>query len=773
MFRDEMTANRPDQTATEPEQILRIEGLDASVRVYRDQYGIPHIRAASQADCFFANGYVHAQDRLWQMDAARRRAVGRLAEWTGKSAVEADMLARRLDVEGASRRDAEALSAETAAMLERYTAGVNAYIASGSLPAEYKLLGETPEPWEPWQCVAVMRQRGILMGSVWFKLWRAAAVRTIGADNVAKLRYDDGDTDTFIVPQGKNGQRWIAALEELSPALDAINRLAATDATVGGSNNWTISGERTASGKPLVAGDPHRAFEIPGMYAQMHLTCPEFDAIGFTVPGVPAFPHFCHTEKVVWCVTHTFADLHDLYVERFAKDDPTSCEFCGEWEKTSRREETVRVRGGGDVRFSVTTTRHGPVIVGKPEDGHAVALRSVQLDRVDRSLDCLIPMLKAPSLDSFYEATRGWGVIDHNLVAADTDGHIGVLVRAIVPDRDRLNGWLPVPGWTGDHEWRGVIPWEHMPREIDPSSGMIVTANNKPAPDDYAYYLCTDCHPSTRARRIAERLPAEGATIGGMEEVLRDTYSARALEFRDALLRLSPDKDKGGKLLAILGGWDGQMEPGLIAPSVYMLVRQEMTRVLGRLSGLDAAARNPLARVAPGIPALNQLWWTLPNLLRAGDETMLAGKTWDDVMAEALATVATRDAVGPWGLSHRPVFVHPLAEVFPDKAADLAPSSDPAGGDGDCVFAVGAYPSGGLPATYGSVARYVFDVSNWDRSRWVVFHGTSGHPGSAHYSDQNALWARGEMVPAPYSADAVEAHAVSVTRLEPIKSTNG
>jgi penicillin amidase len=192
-----------------------------------------------------------------------------------------------------------------------------------------------------------------------------------------------------------------------------------------------------------------------------------------------------------------------------------------------------------------------------------------------------------------------------------------------------------------------------------------------------------------------------------------------------------------------------------------------MTRILARLSGLDAAARDPLARVSPGIPALNQLWWTLPNLLRTGDETMLAGKSWQDVMAEALATVARRDAIGPWGRAHRPTFAHPLAEVFPDKAAELAPSSAPAGGDGDCGFAIGAYPAGGLAASYGSVARYVFDVANWDRSRWVVFHGTSGHPGSPHYSDQNALWARGEMVPAPYSAEAVEAYAVSLTQLEP------
>ena len=182
-----------------------LDGLSAPVDILRDHYGIPHVRAANQADLFFANGYIHACDRLWQMDAARRRAVGRLAEWTGRSALEADILARRLDVEGASRRDAQEALPETASMLERYAAGVNAFIAEGQLPMEYGLLGTAPEKWEEWHSVAVMRQRGLLMGSIWFKLWRAAAFRTIGPDAVSKLRYDDGGVERFVVPQDRQG----------------------------------------------------------------------------------------------------------------------------------------------------------------------------------------------------------------------------------------------------------------------------------------------------------------------------------------------------------------------------------------------------------------------------------------------------------------------------------------------------------------------------------------------------------------------------------------
>ena len=358
-----------------------------------------------------------------------------------------------------------------------------------------------------------------------------------------------------------------------------------------------------------------------------------------TVPGVPAFPHFCHTQKVAWCVTHAFADLHDLYVERFDRNDPTRCEFKGDWEKATVRREKITVRDAEDVEIDVTVTRHGPIIAGAPESGHAIALRSVQIDRIDRSLDCLVPMLKAPSLEAFYEATRGWGVIDHNLVAADTDGHIGVLIRAIVPDRDRANGWLPVPGWTGDHEWRGDIPFERMPREIDPPAGFIVTANNRPVPDDHPDYICTDCHPSTRAHRIAARIEAGASTIGDMEEILRDAWSARAVDICAEITSVKPGNPAARALVDGLAGWDGAMMPGLLAPSIYTLVRQEMTRILARRSGLDAASNDMLASVSPGIPALNQLWWTLPNLLRAGDTSLLDGATWHDVILEALETV--------------------------------------------------------------------------------------------------------------------------------------
>lgn len=744
----------------------RIAGLRGEATLTRDAWGIPHIHAADVEDAFLLNGWVHAEDRMWQMEAALRRAIGRFAEWGGPAAAAADRLARQLGVEAASRRDYEALNAETKMMAGRYAEGVNAWIDAGGTAPEYDLLGEKPMRWEPWFCVAVMRQRGILMGSIWFKLWRAAALDVVGPEAVGLLRYDDNGPERFIMPQGESGSRLAADLAALRPAVEALSDFAPSDGTVAGSNNWAVSGSRTLSGKPLVAGDPHRAYEIPGMYTQLHLACPDFDAIGFAVPGVPAFPHFCHTDNVAWCVTHAFADIHDLYVETFTDGGARYATEDGEAEATLRQ-ETIAVRGAPDETITVTETRHGPVIAGDPRTGKALALKSVQLFDTDHAIDCLLPMLKAATLDDFYDRCEGWGVIDHNLVGADREGHVGVLVRAVVPERDRANGWLPMPGWTGEHEWRGMIPFERMPRELDPEDGHVVTANNRLVPEDHPDYLLTDCHPSTRADRVTERLEnLRQARVGDMIDILRDTDSAPARAITARILAAPVDGAAAG-LAKMLAGWDGRMDMGLSAPTAYILIRQEMTRILLRRSGLEATVKHPATQPAPGVPPLVQLWWTLPTLLRDGNETLLDGATWDEVMAEALETVAAGPAPGPWGEAHLPLFVHPLAHLFPDDPRAAAPETNPIGGDGDCVCATGCFAMTGPRSFTGSVARYVFDLGDWDNSRWVVFHGTSGHPGDPHYSDQNPLWARGDMVPMPFSRDAVAAHAVSVTTLTP------
>jgi penicillin amidase len=762
------TEGSPDPALPVTEGRLTVRGLAGPVEVHRDRWGIPHIRARTSADAFFGQGYVHAQDRLWQMDAARRRMEGRWAEWGGKSAVAGDALARRLGAAAASQRDYHAVSAEARAMLDAYAAGVNAFIAEERpLALEYRLLGAAPEPWQPWHSIAAMRQRGYLMGSIWFKLWRAAALRRFGPEHVTKLRYDDGGGDLLCIPPGAESGRWIAALADLGPAIEAVAALGPVDGAQGGSNNWAVAPTRTASGRPLLAGDPHRVFEMPSMYAQTHLACDAFDVIGLTVPGVPGFPHFAHNGHVAWCVTHAFADIHDLFVERFATDDASRYLFKGEWLPAIKRVECIEVKGAPAVDIEVIETHHGPVIAGDPTSGHAVALRSVQFAETDLSFDCLAPMTRARSVRGLYEATRGWGLIDHNLVAADTGGTIGHLVRAVVPKRSRLNGWLPVPGWTGEHEWQGEIPWEAMPRTFDPERGYIVTANNRIVTDEHPDYLCTDCHPPYRARRIEQRLAAlPAATIEDMRQLHGDDQSVTALEFRARVAELQPTDAGAKRLRDLISAWNGRMSVDSVAAGAYAATRWQLAHLMAERSGLADAARDPLLQVAPGVVPVNQIWWALPSFLRRDDTALLGGGDWAAAITEALTRAARIFKDTAWGEPHRVRMAHPLAALFPSAASQLEPAGASVGGDNDTVLATGCYAATGLAAAYGAVARYVFDVGAWDNSQWVLFHGSSGHPASPHYNDQHRDWAECRMVPMLYDWSVIARQSTRLV-LEP------
>ncbi|HEY0181666.1 MAG TPA: penicillin acylase family protein [Rhodopila sp.] len=747
---------------------LRVPVFDAVVTVMRDEWDIPHIRARGTADAWRALGFVHAQDRLFQMELNLRRAIGRSAEWLGPAAVDADVLVRRLGMEAACRRDLAALGSDASAMLAAYAEGVNAWIDMAPRPpVEYKLLGTIPERWQPWHSIAVMRRLGLLMGSVWFKLWRTAALPAVGAEGIAKLRNDDGGRDMLCIPPGENARRHAADLAALRPAVTALLAAMANGEEIGGgSNNWAVGPAASATGRPVLAGDPHRVFEIPNMYTQHHLACDAFDVIGLTVPGVPGFPHFAHNGRVAYCVTHAFMDIHDLFLERF-EDGATRVLTEAGTAAVIRRTGTIEVRGAPPHAFEAFETPHGPVIAGDPRNGTALALRSVQFAETDLSFDCLPRMALADSVASLYEATRGWGIIDHNLVAADVHGTIGHRVRAMVPRRPRQNGWLPVPGWTGEYDWQGWIAHEDMPCVIDPPGGLIATANNRVVADDLPEYFCTDCHPPFRARRIMVRLREAPFRPQDAAALHADTLSPHAGLFRTRLAALPDPEDAAEVTLRdLLLRWDGRMDATSTGAAAFAALRLALTSILAERSGLSEVGKNRFAAVSPGTNVHGQLWWALTALLRDDDTSMLGGWDWSTAMQAALAR-ASRTELRPWGERHRPRLAHPLSALFPDVAHLLDIAALPVGGDSDTVLATGIAPAAGPTAIYGALSRYVFDVGNWDASRWVVFHGASGQPGSPYYANQHAAWGTCAMVPMRYGWDAIEQTASAVLHLEP------
>jgi penicillin G amidase len=772
-LRGDMQAAVPEYAGT-----LHLHGLGHPVQIYRDRLGIPHLRAHSEPDAFFAQGFVHAQDRLWQMDFDRHRAYGRAAEYLGARAVPQDVLLRRLGLEASAHADYDAVNVETRAMLAAYAAGVNAFVqATDRLPIEYQLLTTTPEPWQPWDACGVFKVRHVFTGGVWqAKLWRARLLHHLGPELTAKLYADEASGQPLIIPPG---------VDYHGPALSGLEALRAGEALVdalpeleGGSNSWVLAGQRTASGAPLLAGDPHRALDTPNVFYQNHLACPAFDAVGLSFPGVPGLPHFGHNRAVAWCVTTAMADYQDLYIERFHPGNPQLYEFKGQWRQVKHQRKVVRVRNAQPVEIDVSVTHHGPVIIGDPARGYGLALRYTALAEPNAGFNALLPMLRAQDVDEFEEALRPWVDPCNNTLFADVHGQIGYRTRGRVPIRSRDNAWLPVPGWTDEHAWQGMIPFEAMPRLRNPEAGFVVTANNRIVDETYPHYLALHYEPGFRARRMRDRLRLLAHASGSdMAAIHADRVSIPARAFVAMLVHGEPADTLSAQTRSYLQQWDGTMAPDSVAATIYAVCREQLVRLVAE------PVLGPLAREALGgglygtLMPLGQLRERLLTMMQADDRTLLpAGETWASLLASALErTIAwLRQELGDdpqgwrWARLHRTTPRHPLVAEVPDLAEQLNPPTVATGGDGDTVQAASISAGGGYTVGSTSVARFVFDLSDWQRSAWVVPLGVSGHPGSAHYADQTATWAAVQLHPMLYDWAQIGAEAETQQHLEPV-----
>ena len=761
-----------------------VAGITAPIEIHRDPEGIPHVRAASARDAFFGQGWVHAQDRLFQMEYDRRRAYGRWAEWVGAAGVEGDRLLRRFRLESSVRLDWEHASADARAMLEAFAAGVNAFIdGADRWGREFEVVGARPDPWRPWDSMAVFKVRHLDMGPWKAKLWRARLLRLLGPDRAADLTRQPEPHPPLIVPPAAEYRG--ARLDGLAEMERHASAMALVAGAPQGSNSWALSGSRTASGKPLVAGDPHRALDVPNVYYQNHLACPDWDAIGLSFPGVPGLPHFGHTARVAWCVTHGMADYQDLYIERFDASDPRRYEFRGEWREADLRQERILVRGGEPVEIETVATHHGPVVVGEPRHGHALACAYSAITGVNSTFDAFVPMLRAQSASVLDQAMRAWVEPVNNFVSADVDGHIGYRARGRVPRRSMANAWVPVPGWTGEHEWLGMIPFEEMPALRDPDAGFIATANGPIAGASYPHYLGLDYAPSFRTRRVVARVEAmEKATVDDMAAIHADRVCIPARELVTLLgsLRVNAvagshrDDPRWQEALSRLAAWDGVMDKDQVAPAIYAalrerLIRDLMTPILGPLAP-DAFATVP----GGGVAHMTRIKAQLAEMIGKDNRSLLpAGAEWPALLASALAGAVSdlTAALGAdmdgwrWERLHATRPVHPLVAGFPHLAGALNPPAIAVGGDGETVNAAGFVPGAGYHVALTSVARYAFDLADWEASGWVVPHGASGHADSPHWADQLPAWSECRLLPMRYDWSRIKKDAESLETLAP------
>ncbi|QOT78239.1 penicillin acylase family protein [Cupriavidus basilensis] len=759
-------ASQPQTAGT-----LKLPGLRESVSIVRDRHAVPHIKAANAQDAYFALGFVHAQDRLWQLQMSKRIVSGRLAEILGPSALDTDRFLRTLGV----RRNAEAIlaqsSAETRAMLQAYADGVNAYIdgRKGPLPPEFLILHTQPERWEPADTLAWQTMMAWDLGGNWTQetlRMRLAQVLPVSRINELLAPYP-GERPLRTMDYG-NLYRHLAPL---ATAMARVEQQAPAGYVEGmGSNNWVVSGAHTRSGKPLLANDPHLGLQAPALWYFAQMQAPGLDVTGATLPGMPAVV-LGHNQRIAWGFTNTAPDVQDLYIERLQPGSTQRYQTPDGWAEFVTRTETIHVKGAPDVTLNVRETRHGPVISDVAEPvataaaplgaQYVVAFQWTALRADDRTVQAGLALNRATDWASFLAAMRDFHSPQQNIVYADVDGNIGFIAPGRVPLRradNDLKGLAPAPGWDARYDWSGFIPFEQLPRSFNPPEGVIATANQKIVEDDYPYFLTSEWTVPYRYQRIRTLIDAtERHTMDSFGAIQKDTLS---LAVRDALPLLLaspiasdpalPERERA--LIASLRKWDGDMQPRLSEPLVATAWLRELSRVLFE----DKV----------GDPLFNRLWeqrnvqQPMLNVLRnprgqgafwCDDSTTPATESCDDAIAKAwrlaIADLDRRYGDKPerwrWGQAHAARSEHKPFGKQP-YLAGLFNVKVPSGGDTYTVN-VGRHNLRDEAAPFESVhaasLRAIYDLSDLAESRFMDSTGQSGNVTSTHYRDWTDKWA--------------------------------
>ncbi|KUJ68117.1 penicillin amidase [Streptomyces albus subsp. albus] len=668
-----------------------------SIEVYRDAWGIPHLRAGSERELAFAQGRNAAADRAWQIENERHRAEGTTASYLGPEAVAWDAFARRTRLADTARRCYRALDPETRGWLDAYVDGVNAGLADGAGRApEFATTGLEPGGWQPWTPLAVWLSAHVLFAGFPSKLWREQVARRLGAEDIGLFATDGPATS--------------------------------------GSNGWLVTGDRTATGAPLIAGDPHRFIEAPGIYQQIRLACPEYDVVGLAVPGVPGIAHFAHTGQVAWAITNAMADYQDLYRERLRRSG-ARVEALGPdgWRPAEAWIETIEVAGGEPVAIEVIETERGPVVIGGPGEQEAISLRCPPRTGGDLGFGALPALLRATTVAEVDRALDQWAEPVNVVLAADTQGGLLHRVAGRVPLRHPDNRLRVVPAWEPAHSWQGY----HDPMPRRPVDGVAVMANER----GLAAPLGTEFAPPHRADRIRELLTrSTGWSAPDMAAIHTDTWLASAAPLLDLLAGLDGLGPAAAELRDRLLRWDRRMDAAGTDAARYAAVRAAVVRRLAahpELAGLVEPPPYPevfqpwLALVPRVAFALEGLLTTsrLPGVDRPG----LVRDAVEEVAAEAAEPVA-------WGELHRLAPWQAVPDPEPPRWPGLS-------GDHDCVLSTSSVPGLTHRAARGPAARYVWDLARREDSRWAVPFGAAGVPGHPHHRDQLPLWLRGELVP--------------------------
>lgn len=718
---------------------LSVEGLQKSVTVLRDGRGIPYIEAANDADLYFAQGYVTASDRLWQMDMMRRVVRGETAEIFGKQTLEQDKRWRRFGFSQVVERSYSMLSPDLKAALVSYAAGVNAYIDrldAATLPVEFGILQYRPKPWHPTDSLAIGKILADALSTTWRNDLQRAEVQGMAPDKLADLSDPFSPYDVILYPGKAKGKRYgeVNAERPSDSLLAAAERdeyiRKASLETVGlyaeglaASNNWVISGKLTASGRPILANDPHLSATAPGIWFIADIRSPEVHAAGVSIPGIPGIV-LGHNETIAWGATNVGPDVQDIY--KLELDGSGSYRTADGWKKLQVRKESIAVRSNPlstetkAVEFEVRSSEQGPVIL--EDKSGSYALRWTAFNPEFNEFEAFFRLDRAKDWPTFKNALKTFGGPAQNFVYADTSGHIGWYAAGRIPIRRKGIGQFPYEAKTGDGDWIGYIPFAELPHLYDPPSGLIVTANQRTVDGNYKYQqIASGASAPWRARRILDRLSA-------MKKITpKDVASVQLDAFNIPLDLLAKRVVRGqaasAETLDVLKAWDGTMLPdsrgALLAEEIGKCVTTEITRVNAPVSYgvireriVDRAIREDLARWLPGVKDYDELF-----------------RSCDTQARQSLTRVLGADPAGwTWGKTFTAVIPHPLV-MTPVIGQRFVTRTDPLAG------------SRYSPNVGSSVSmRYIVSPGDWDATSLVIPLGESGWAGTEHFKDQFDMW---------------------------------